>query len=326
MLAPDRLNSVSDEPEGAFRRIRRGLSALFHTPDGLWGLFARPERAPVPLIGIGSLMPAGAGRLPLARAVVRRLSAQGRKPHVLLAGAGGRLRGPLRVDPHAHTSRDVGDEALMLSGDGPVWIARDLRAGVKAAANAGADAVVLDEGARALPFIRDLWILAADAEPETGPRPPASGSRPQLPDGFAHADAIVLIGEGEGEPLQGAAHAAGLEVLRANVLALNAPELAARRLVAFAGIAQPEKAFATLRRAGADVAAEIAFPNHHPYTQEDWDRLIALAEEAHAELVTTEKDAARLPADWRRRAWIMRIELRFEAESQLDALLVRAGA
>lgn len=325
MLAPDRLTTDSNGSGGAIRRIRRGLTSLFQAPAGLRGLLARPERAPVPLIGVGSMMTAGAGRLPLERAVVRRLSALGRRPHVLLTGVGGRLRGPIRVDTHIHRSRDVGDEALMLSADGPVWVARDLRAGVKAAADAGADAIVLDDGARGLPFIKDLWIVAADAEQDLGTRPPAPGSHRELPDGFARADAMVLIGEGEAEPLQSAARAAGLEVLRANVLALNASELAGRRLVAFAGIAQPEKAFATLRRAGADVAAEVAFPNHHPYSAEDWDRLLALAEESGAELVTTEKDAARLPADWRRRAWIMRIQLRFEAESQLDALLVRAG-
>ena len=212
----------------------------------------------------------------------------------------------------------------MLSADAPVWVARDLRAGVRAAAEAGADVAVIDDGDRTLSLTKDLWLLAADAERNVRNAQIGLGSRQELPNGLAEADALVLIGEGPGEPVQSAAQAAGMLILHADILALNASELAGRRVIAFAGIAQPERAFATLREAGAEVAAEIPFPDHHPYTQQDWSRLLALAEDAHAELVTTEKDAVRLPPDWRRRAWVMRVELRFQEETELDSLLARA--
>jgi tetraacyldisaccharide 4'-kinase len=292
--------------------------------DRLRTLFGRPERAPVPVIAVASLMVGGSGRVPLIRAIVRRLLAQGRAPHVVASGEGAKLRGPIRVDPLEHTSRDVGDEALRLAADAPVWVARDLRAGVRAAAEAKAEVIVIENRLRSGGVVRDLTMLAAAAEPkgDNMPLPPVSTWH-DLPDGFDQAQALVLIGPGGGEPLLSLARGDDLAVLRADVLALNAIELAGRRLVAFAGIPRPDKAFRTIRDAGAELVAECPFPDHHPYTREDWEALIARAEALGAELVTTENDAVRLPADWRRRAWVMRVELQFEVEDALDALLAR---
>ena len=107
---------------------------------------ARPLDPGVPVICVGNLTLGGSGKTPVVRAIVRRLAVQGRSPHVLTRGYGGRLKGPLRVDLATHSAADVGDEALMLAKDAPVWVARDRAAGAAAAAAAGAGVIVMDDG------------------------------------------------------------------------------------------------------------------------------------------------------------------------------------
>ena len=77
----------------------------------------------------------------------------------------------------------------------------------------------------------------------------------------------------------------------------GAPELTGRRVLAFAGIGRPEKFFTTLEAAGAELVERRAFPDHHPFTRPELDALIARAAALDARLVTTEKDAVRLPAN-----------------------------
>ena len=111
------------------------------------------------------------------------------------------------------------------------------------------------------------------------------------------------------------------------ILAANArpgPEgrgLAAKPVVAFAGIGRPGKFFETLGAAGAEVAATLPFPDHHPYGAGDIERLENLAEAHGAALVTTAKDAVRLPETLRARVAVLTITLEWEDEAAIEAIL-----
>jgi tetraacyldisaccharide 4'-kinase len=70
------------------------------------------------------------------------------------------------------------------------------------------------------------------------------------------------------------------------------------RVVAFAGIARPERFFNALRSLGYDVARELTFRDHHWYTARDRETIQSAARETNASLiVTTEKDAVRCDFD-----------------------------
>ena len=106
----------------------------------------------------------------------------------------------MRVDPAAHTAADVGDEALMLAGDAPVWIARDRAAGARAAATAGAEAIVMDDGHQNPSADEALSLVVVDGETRDGEWPfgdgavfPAGPMREPLAAGLARADAVVLL-------------------------------------------------------------------------------------------------------------------------------------
>ena len=104
------------------------------------------------------------------------------------------------------------------------------------------------------------------------------------------------------------------------------------RVVAFAGIGNPQAFVSTLTQLGAEVVALLVFPDHHPYTQEDWRTIAAAVDTQQAAcLVTTEKDAVRLAPAWQASVplYTLRIGVTFAASEplfshQLQALMSHA--
>ncbi len=254
-------------------------------------------RAALPTIVIGGLTAGGDGKTPLVLALASRLTAMGARPALLTRGYG-RIPhddAPLLVDPAHHAAHEVGDESLLLARVAPTIVCADRMAGARRAADIGATVLVLDDGFHSRALTPDLALLAIDADYGVGNGfcLPAGPLRAPLEAQLATADALVMIGEGAA----GAALVRGLDkpVLRAHLAADStvARSLAGARLVAFAGIARPDKFFRSLRELGAEVVATRAFADHHDFTARDIDDLHALARAHNARLITTEKDAAR---------------------------------
>ena len=97
-------------------------------------------------------------------------------------------------------------------------------------------------------------------------------------------------------------------------------------MLAFAGIARPEKFFATLEALGARVAAKRRFADHHVYDAREIEALIAEAAARGLTLVTTEKDYVRLAPVHRRAIRALPVTLRFETPERVAALLREALA
>ncbi|HZS82441.1 MAG TPA: tetraacyldisaccharide 4'-kinase [Stellaceae bacterium] len=271
---------------------------------------ARPWRAPVPVLCVGNLVAGGAGKTPTVLALAPLLTKGGRRPHILTRGYGGRLAGPVRVDPAQHGAADVGDEALLLARAAPCWIARDRVAGARAAITAGADLLLLDDGFQNPGLAKDFSLLAIDGAYGFGNERliPAGPLREPLARGLARAEAALVIGP---DKSGSEARIAGrLPVLHARLAAEGAAELRGRRVFAFAGIGRPAKFYATLRGLGAEIVGRRDFPDHHPYGEAEAEALLAAARTADAMPVTTAKDWVRLPASLR--AAFRAVEVRLE--------------
>ena len=72
--------------------------------------------AGIPVLCVGNYHVGGAGKTPTVLALAKLLRDLGETPVVLSRGYGGKLQGPVRVDPARHAASDVGDEPLMLAG------------------------------------------------------------------------------------------------------------------------------------------------------------------------------------------------------------------
>lgn len=261
---------------------------------------ARPGRARgIPVLCVGNLTVGGSGKTPAALAAAELLRAVGRRPFFLVRGYGGRLKGPVRVDPAVHTAADVGDEPLLLARAAPTIVARDRVAGVDAAKLADAESIVMDDGLQNPSLHKDLTILVIDGKRGIGNGSvfPAGPLRAPVEAQFDHVHAVLVVGEPvEALPVLTHAFARKLPVFHGR-LEPDAQALAALRghpVLAFAGIGDPEKFFATLRGAGIDVRVAVPFPDHHRYRRAEARDLIARAERDGLVPVTTEKDSVRL--------------------------------
>ena len=278
----------------------------------------RPIHAPAPVICVGNVTLGGAGKTPIARALRERL---GPNAHTLSRGYGGRLPGPLRVTPDMRAD-DVGDEPLLHAADGPAWIARNRIAGALAAANAGAHAIILDDGFQNPALGKDLSILVVDAGFGIGNGAvfPAGPLREPWRNALDRADAVIVL-TAKGQQTSERPWADGVDKPILEAWLEPSAELAPGPWVAFAGLARPEKFFDTLIAMNADLAETVPYPDHHPYSEQDIDWLNELAAERNAKLLTTEKDAVRLPPAIREQVAVLPVTARFADEAQLEALL-----
>lgn len=282
---------------------------------------------PCPVLCVGNFTLGGAGKTPTALALARLLRGIGRTPAFLSRGYGGRLTGPLIVDPARYGAAEVGDEPLLLARAETTVVARDRPAGARLCAEAGADVIVMDDGLQNPSLTKTLSFAVIDggAGIGNGLPFPAGPLRVPLARQWRHVAGLVLVGDGApGAALASEAEARGLTVHRARLLPEDGAGWAGRRVVAFAGIGRPQKFFETLRGLGAEIVAERAFPDHHPFRAGDLAKLSALAAQVGAELITTEKDAVRLPAQTRAEVRVLRVALAFTDEALLCRQLAAA--
>jgi tetraacyldisaccharide 4'-kinase len=281
---------------------------------------ARPGwRAPVPVICCGNVTVGGAGKTTLVLDLARRLTERGHAVHVLLRGYGGASRGVRRVTA-GDTAALVGDEALLLSAVAPTWTGADRATTGRAAIEAGAAVLLMDDGLQNPTLEKSLSILVIDGRTGFGNGRvlPAGPLREPVANAAARCQAAVLVGPDETGALSRLPP--GLPVLRADLVQDEAIGMLAGRVVlAFAGIAIPEKFFGPLRRAGAVVTAARAFPDHHPYTDRELEALRRDAGALGAVLVTTPKDAVRLPPGFP--VAVIGVGLVWESADQVGQLL-----
>lgn len=303
---------------------RRGAAAWLLMPLGtLYGAsvafkarHARPARLSARVLCVGNLTAGGSGKTPVALALGTRLKAQKRNVFFLTRGYGGSEAGPLLVSAE-QTAAEVGDEALLLAQCAPTIVSRDRAAGAQYAIEHGADVIVMDDGHQNFTLAKDLSLVVVDAEAGfgNGLMIPAGPLRESVQQGLARADAAIVMGDGNPD-LQAFAG----PVLRSRLVA-DGGTLHGKPVFAFAGIGRPEKFLGSLKATGAVVTGRRFFPDHHLFRP---DEINALRQDAaDAQLITTEKDFARLDANDRAGIAVLPVHAEFEDRAALDQLLAR---
>ncbi len=325
------------------------------------GLLVR-GRLPCPVISVGNLTVGGTGKTPAAELVARWLVDDGRRVVVVSRGYGRRGGAPVELvsdgaEPRLPAER-AGDEPLLLArrlpGVGVVVGADRLAAGQWAIARLRPDVVLLDDGFQQRRLLKDVEIVCLDARAPWGPGGLfPRGTLRESPSALRRAHLVIATGASGRRDLgplfeairryAGPAPclAADYEVEGVDDLASGArhPDAAlrGRAVLAFAGIAGPERLAETLAAHGATVRDLVAFPDHHVYERRD---LVAVARRARAVgaevMVTTEKDGVRLRGpggldDWSPAlpaVWTLRVRLLplAGAEAWRAELLARVNA
>ena len=287
-------------------------------------------RAKCPVICVGNINVGGTGKTPTTIALVERLQARGHTIVVISRGYRGLETGPVLVNPMQHTAKQVGDEPLLISALCAVVVARNRRAAIKLAEEQVPDVILMDDGFQSPLIHKDLSIVVVNAALGFGNGfcIPAGPLREPVNGGLKRSDIFLSIGSeesqkvfrsqltknfgethvtGEIKPLHTGMHWEGLDVF------------------AFAGIAHPLNFLTTLKRLGANIRGHEALSDHEPLSPALMKRLASKAAKMNAQMVCTEKDAARLPMEYRKQVLALPVRLEISDWSKIDIFLDELG-
>ena len=323
--------------------------AFWHRPPGLAAWLLSPlgrvyakavqrrvtagarRRAGIPVICIGNINVGGAGKTPLAIAFCEHLLARGESPHFVSRGYRGKANRLFRVDPNRDSPEFTGDEPRLLAAIAPTWIAPDRAEAAVSAKCAGASVVILDDGHQDAALAYDFSVIVADADRGFGNGKvlPAGPLREPAPAGMKRADLLVAVGSRSAQDafLKKWGGVITCPVARASLSPLTAGACwSGMRVVAFAGIGHPARFFDTLRALDAQIVQEVPLDDHQKPGEKLLRRLAATAASHDAALVTTEKDAARLPQTWRRQVLTLPVRMQINEWPAIDLQLERVLA
>ena len=277
----------------------------------------RKQRAPVMTVSVGNLTVGGTGKTPFTLFLANRLQQHGLRVGIVSRGYG-RARSKTRSELVADGGKltisleEAGDEPAMMarSFTGPIAVARRRIDGIERLLGLGPlDAVILDDAFQHERLARDVDLVMVSNERGFGNgwMLPAGPMRDPL-GAAARADAIILMSAGAGasaiRPSQMRKLTAG-KILhayarpRALIVSTNGAwreiplALGARRLIAVSGLADSSGFYAMLHELEADLVGVFDYPDHHAYTNADWQAIVTAMREADA-VITTEKDLVKL--------------------------------
>lgn len=303
------------------------LSILWLFGSIIKNIFAKEYKTNLPVICIGNLTAGGTGKTPVTAFLYDGLKKSGYQPVILTRGYGAGLREPIWADPTQHCIGDCGDEALMLAESRDVLVAPDRVAGARIISDKGLHDVILMDDGMQNPFIaKTLTIGVFDGSVGIGNGLliPAGPLRTTFKSGIKQMNIALINGKDETNistklPGELARFCFSLSPNQSIIRQLeNTPVLA------FAGIGQPKRFFATVRKSGCNLVHYLAFADHHPYKEIDLVRLQEDATRHGAQLITTQKDWVRLPNKWRDQVIALPVALSLEDDRKLLDLIITA--
>ena len=275
----------------------------------------------MPTICVGNIVVGGAGKTPVSLKIGKLLIKAGYKPHFISKGYAGLIKASTLVESW-HSATSVGDESILLSEVAPTWIGNNRIKSSKLAKKDGADCLIMDDGFQNPTIQKDFSIIVINAEQEFGNKRvmPSGPLRESIKRGLERTNLVIVIGDTSLElqniiPSNIPIFEAKFEINKKNKI------FKSQNIVAFAGIAYPEKFFSSLREQGANIVREISYSDHYIYTENDILSLAESANKTKSILVSTKKDYVRIPKSYRSLVNTLEGEVIFKNEELLIEII-----
>jgi len=312
----------------------------------------KKTKLPAYVISIGNLTTGGTGKTPLTAEIAKYIKNKYNKNVAVLSrGYGGQLS---TKDVNIISDGKNIYSTAHLAGDEPYWMASNLdniivmtgqdrvKTGNYAIENFDAEVLILDDGFQHIKLERDLNILVIDANKKFGngkilPAGPLRESLSQI----NRADKIIFVDKNGFDEKPATDNTSFMENIKTkfnkpssickfknggifNIKSSEEIDLSFKNVYTFAGIAQPEFFFNSLKQNDYNLVYNRLFSDHHLYTKEDLVNMIKEASSLNADcIITTEKDAVKLLAfideiNLRIPVYAQKVSLDIELEKILD--------
>ena len=269
------------------------ISKIYQRISNIRNKLIKPYKASIPVICVGNATLGGSGKTPFVILLVELLKHYGKNPYIISRGYKGKLRENILVS-NQHSAKEVGDEPLLLAKYAPCIIGKNRRKSAQMAANMGADVIIMDDGLQNPSLAKNLCFLMIDGGYGFGNNRvfPAGSLREPLPNALAKVQASVLVGKDECAILHQLPKHLPLIRVQMKITA------DAQKVVAFCGIARPQKFYDSLQQANFNITQTFDFADHHHFTETELQKIKQAALSQNCIIVTTEKDYVRLSPEW----------------------------
>ena len=297
------------------------LSLLFRFGTKVRNIISKSKKSPLPIICVGNIVVGGAGKTPVSLKIGKVLKDAGFKPHFLSKGYAGLIKSSTLVQQW-HSPKSVGDESILLSEIAPTWIGNDRNNSAQLAKQNGANCLIMDDGFQNPTIEKNFSIIVINASQEFGNKRviPSGPLRESIKRGLARTNLIIVIGELSHNLRESIPNK--IPILEAKfVIDKENKIFKGQKIVAFAGIAYPEKFFESLKEQGAKIVKKIVYPDHHIYDENDLLHLVETANKTQSILVSTKKDFVRIPKTYRSLINTLEGEIVFENDDLILEIL-----
>ena len=297
------------------------LSLLFRLGTKLRSLVSKEKQSELPIICIGNIVVGGAGKTPVSLKIGQMLIEAGYSPHFVSKGYAGLEKNNTLIESW-HSPKRVGDESILLAEVAPTWVGVDRNRSFNLAKDKGADCIVMDDGFQNPTIKKDFSIIVINGEQEFGNKRviPSGPLRESINRGLTRTNLIIVIGKISNEIKEKIP--SHIPIIYSSFAINNENKtFKGQKILAFAGIAYPEKFFNSLRDQGAKLVKEIIYPDHHIYDENDLLNLAEIANKTQSILVTTKKDFVRIPKSYRSLVNTLEGKIEFEDENLLLEIL-----
>ncbi len=281
----------------------------------------RPVKVNKPIICIGNLTAGGAGKTPIAIELGLMLKKMGINFAYLSRGYGGNINHFTLVENQKHQACQTGDEPLLLAEISNCFIAKNKLFGAQQIAKMpDKKLIIMDDGLQNRSLIKDFTILVIDGIYGLGNNfiIPAGPLRQNIADGIKQADLIIIIGEDQFNIAKLCQHK---KIIFAKIKVTNAAQFKNKNLIAFCGLGRPQKFFDSLKEIDNNIIKTISYPDHYLYQNNDLEKMIKLANQHNAWLVTSKKDWVRFDRQYQKQIKYLDITIQFDDQQYLKTKL-----